>query len=380
MKFNHKISIKNINSDKEFKNGYVIKKKDLEFHIFLENKKIYINVIKDNKTYIFIIDDYEDNYDDICNLIKNEKAKFYEKKEGKLEVFYLEIKYEFDLVLKLPIEDSNVIDKLNIYKLNHFMNLINDEPKNQNTGNIYLSKYIKDLNSENNKVLKRIENVMKEIKFKKQQIEKDNPSMLKNIEVMKDNAELMIYPKKRFPLTKVDKGVQLQSYIIGKIDDFNLINNKLTQIYGNEVNYQLIYRASSDRDLAKIFKEKCKYIRGTLIVVKTDEKRIFGGFTKQIWDDSESNYDDENAFCFSLNEKKIYELKEYCSAIGCDKGSGPRFCYMFMINNKFFMNGGNVYNREVSHYNGQKKDFELTGGKEFFGVDELEVFKISPKN
>ena len=131
MKFNHKISIKNINSDKEFKNGYVIKKKDLEFHIFLENKKIYINVIKDNKTYIFIIDDYEDNYDDICNLIKNEKAKFYEKKEGKLEVFYLEIKYEFDLVLKLPIEDSNVIDKLNIYKLKHFINLINYDQKNQ---------------------------------------------------------------------------------------------------------------------------------------------------------------------------------------------------------------------------------------------------------
>ena len=50
--------------------------------------------------------------------------------------------------------------------------------------------------------------------------------------------------------------------------------------------------------------EKCKNIRGTLIVVKTDEKKIFGGFTTQLWDDSERNYDDDKAFCFSLNKKK----------------------------------------------------------------------------
>ena len=80
-----------------------------------------------------------------------------------------------------------------------------------------------------------------------------------------------------------------------------------------------------------------------------------------------------------MNEHKIYDLRPYCSAIGCDKGSGPRFCWMFEINNKFMMEGGKVYREEVSHYSGQDKDYELNGGEEFFIVYELEVFKITPQ-
>ena len=224
-----------------------------------------------------------------------------------------------------------------------------------------------------------MENIITEIKEKKKQINKDNAAMGKNIITMDENADIMIFPKIRFPLNRIDKGVKLDSsYIIGKIDDFNLINNKLTQIYNEEeLKYSLIYRASEHRDLAKIFKEKCKDIRGTLIIVKTDEKKIFGGFTTQLWDDSEKNYNDDKAFCFSLNKKKIYELKPNCSAIGCDKGSGPRFNYMFMIYNKFFLKGGKLFSENISHYNGQKEDFELTDGEENFLVEELEVFKVT---
>ena len=386
MIFNHIKYIKNIISDnKPGENEKVIKKKDLEFHISKKNEndknnknnKININVIKDKKSYTFNIDE-NDNYDDFCDLIENVNIKCYEKKEEDKEVCYLEIDYDFTQVLKFDKNITNT-ENLNIFTLNLFMNIINDEPKNQ-TENIYLSKYIKDLNTNKEKALKRMENSKKEIDLKKDQIEKDNQAMLKNIKVMKDNAELMIFPKNNIPTNEVDNGVNLDSYIIRKINDFNLINDKLKQIYEGEVDYILVYRASRDRDLAKIFKEKCKYIRGTLIVVKTDEKKIFGGFTKQVWDDSDRNYDDERAFCFSLNLKKIYGLKEYCSAIGCDKGSGPRFNYMFMINNKCFLKGGQVFKEELSHYDGQKKDFELTGGEEFFNIVELEAFKISPKD
>ena len=379
MIIDHILTIKNINSfRKPEQNKNLIEKKikinNLEFHVILENKNIYIEVLTNQKTYTFIIGNGDLNahsFDELCELIEDKKVTFFEKNND----FYLEIKHNFSFPLKYCIEKTNIND---INKLNNFMNLFNEDGDNKYNGDIKISKYIKDINSKNNKILKRMENIITEIKVKKEQINKDNAAMGNNIITMDENADIMIFPKIRFPLSKTDKGIKLDSYIIGKIDDFNLINNKLTQIYDEEeLNYSLIYRASRDRDLAKIFKEKCKYIRGTLIIVKTDEKKIFGGFTTQIWDDSERNYDDDKAFCFSLNKKKIYELKPYCSAIGCDKGSGPRFNYMFMIYNKFFLKGGILFREEISHYNGQKEDFELTDGEENFLVEELEVFKIT---
>ena len=376
MAIDHILTIKNINSfRKPEQNKNLIEKKikinNLEFHVILENKNIYIEVLTNQKTYTFIIgngDFNANNFDDICELIEDKKVTFFEKNND----FYLELKHNFSFPLKYCIEKTNII------KLNNFMNLFNEDGDNKYNGDIKISKYIKDINSKNNKILKRMENIITEIKEKKKQINKDNAAMGKNIVTMDEDADIMIFPKIRFPLNRVDKGVKLESYIIGKIDDFNLINNKLTQIYNEEeLKYDLIYRASERRDLAKTFKEKCKNIRGTLIVVKTDEKKIFGGFTTQLWDDSERNYDDDKAFCFSLNKKKIYELKPYCSAIGCDKGSGPRFNYMFMIYNKFFLKGGKLFSENISHYNGQKEDFELTDGEEQFLVEELEVFKIT---
>jgi hypothetical protein len=303
MIIDHILTIKNINSHrKPEQNKNLIEKKikinNLEFHVILENKNIYIEVLTNQKTYTFIIgngDFNANNFGDICELIEDKKVTFFEKNND----FYLEIKHNFSFPLKYCIEKTNII------KLNNFMNLFNEDGDNKYNGDIKISKYIKDINSKNNKILKRMENIITEIKEKKKQINKDNAAMGKNIVTMDEDADIMIFPKIRFPLNRVDKGVKLKSYIIGKIDDFNLINNKLTQIYNEEeLKYSLIYRASEHRDLAKIFKEKCKDIRGTLIIVKTDEKKIFGGFTTQLWDDSEKNYNDDKAFCFSLNKKK----------------------------------------------------------------------------
>ena len=130
------------------------------------------------------------------------------------------------------------------------------------------------------------------------EIKNISQKMKSNIEIMKENAELMTFPKKSIKLIP-EPGVEIKSQIIYKKKDFDLINNKLLQVYDTKkVKYELLYRASEHRDLAKIFKKKCNGVRGTLIIVKTENKRTFGGFTTQIWDDSERNYDDDKAFCF----------------------------------------------------------------------------------
>ena len=225
---------------------------------------------------------------------------------------------------------------------------------------------------------KRNEKLIKEMQSKQSIIERDSAPILKNLKIMEDNVEIIHFPKKRFPIQK-DNGINMDTMIISKLDDFKLFDNKLYQTFDMDVEYKLLYRASRDGDAAKIFKEKCKE-KDTLTIVQTTDQTIFGGFTRVPWDDSDKNKDDEDAFCFSVDKKIIYPIKKYCSAIGCDKNSGPRFNYMFMIHSHFMAKGGELYPLNISHYNGQKEDYELNKGNQLFCVYELEVFKIEPKN
>ena len=241
----------------------------------------------------------------------------------------------------------------------------------------YIDYYLSHLN-DFEEFRKRNEKLIKEVKSKQSIIKNQSEIILKNLNVMKDNAELINFPKKRYPIQK-DNGINMDTMIISKLNDFKLIDNKLYQIFEKDVDYKLLYRASKDGDRAKVFKEKCKD-KNTLTIVQTNDNAIFGGFTRIPWDDSDKNKDDEDAFCFSVDNKKIYPLKKYCSAIGCDKNSGPRFNYMFMIPNRFMNKEGELYPLNISHYNGQTKDYELNKGKQYFTVFELEVFKIKPKN
>lgn len=351
------------------------KKDNFEYNVYKEGENTYFIISKNNNTFIFKLSkkdlvsiSFSYNTKEIIDDIKKRDIKLLinENNNGCLQVMNNEEK------------TLNPLD--NIRKLN-IMNYFFDEKPifNQKPG---ITKLINEFNDKNKEEQIRMDKLIEEMKKKQKEILDTYPRLPKNIKVMKENAKLMIFPQIRTP-PKKEPGVEIDSFIISKKNDFDLINNKLFLVHDNQnVNYELIYRASRDRDLASIFKKKCKNVRGTLIIVKTDSienRRIFGGFTTKIWDDSERNYDDDKAFCFSVNEGKIYDLKKYCSAIGCDKNSGPRFCWIFEINNKFMMEGGKVYSEEVSHYNGQTSDYELNGGEEYFNVYELEVFKITPK-
>ena len=327
----------NIKKDKIERNGKKFIKE-------LINDNIYISFTENGKTRRFKIT--QDNLD---------------KKN---------IEYEFEFIAEGC--DINIVNnKLIIKKIYSFA--MNKKKYNDN----YIDYYLSHLN-DFEEFRKRNEKLIKEVKSKQSIIKNQSEIILKNLNVMKDNAELIHFPKERSQIQK-DNGINMDTMIISKLNDFKLIDNKLYQIFEKDVDYKLLYRASKDGDTAKVFKEKCKD-KNTLTIVQTNDNAIFGGFTRIPWDDSDKNKDDEDAFCFSVDNKKIYPLKKYCSAIGCDKNSGPRFNYMFMIPNRFMFKGGDLYPLNISHYNGQTKDYELNKGKQYFTVFELEVFKIKPKN
>jgi hypothetical protein len=75
--------------------------------------------------------------------------------------------------------------------------------------------------------------------------------------------------------------------------------------------WTLIYRASQDGFEASSFHDKCDDKPNTLIIIKSTNGNVFGGYTEQSW--SGSGYKvDPNAFIFSLINQDSEPLKMKC--------------------------------------------------------------------
>ena len=140
----------------------------------------------------------------------------------------------------------------------------------------------------------------------------------------------------------------------------------------------LLYRASDNNGSGKIFHEKCNGKTPTLTIIHTKNDYIFGGYTEKNWSQFTN---DDNAFCYSINLKKIYPIIKGKIAIGGGGNFGHIFYgddYNFIQigKNVFLGNGGHSCNKK-SNYEGVEKDFEISGGIQFFSVYDYEVFKIN---
>ena len=123
-------------------------------------------------------------------------------------------------------------------------------------------------------------------------------------------------------------------YIAGCQEESNIkfLNNRLLQDKdvpkGKNVIYKLLYRCSLHGETTKKFHELCDRFPQTLTVIKTTKGKTFGGYTEQTWKDESQKLGklkkDEKAFLFSLDNKKIYNIREQ-PAIWCHASYGPCF-------------------------------------------------------
>ena len=160
----------------------------------------------------------------------------------------------------------------------------------------YLKEKIKDIDSlkNENKILKvKIEAQEKEIKYLKNKI---NNISNKSVIIKEDESEMIT--------SEIEKKT----------------NKKIKEI-------KKLYQATIDGGNSEIFHKKCDNIANTLILIKSEGKRRFGGFTPIPWK-SEENYikdPEEKTFLFSLDNKKIYYLNNSDNAVYHDINSGPCF-------------------------------------------------------
>ena len=259
---------------------------------------------------------------------------FYINNKNKTEKIPLQLIYENEYIINnKPNNNNNILNDIE-----KEMNKMEKEQKNMKNK---LDEIILELNNEKNKN----ENINKQNKIY------FNEHKLKNI---------------------------IKSDIIKTEEEYNMIKNKILNQRKNKIsksiNYNLIYKASKDSDKIKIFHEKCDNKKNTLILIETNEGIKFGGFTTQTWEGNK-NKKDENAFVFSLNKLKIYDIIKDKNAIICDQKYGPIFCgYQIFINDNYFKEGGKT-GKAFQNYNTQE-DYELNNGNMFFNVKELEVFEI----
>ena len=360
-------------------------------------------------------------------LTKNENFIIEQKSKNVLSLFIL---FPIDLLerieIQLPINDINNLDLFSqlISKINEIESKENNEiaffdEKIENLGHLLQS--IEETNKAReeemlNKEEKNEEN--NEEKNEDNNNNEDNKEEINeeknsnNLEEMKDALKLQIEKK-----IKKDNIIQKQEDNNNNID--NNINNKeeenigfispvdkninffsdssiinstepqkskelglllsFISPYKTPISTKLIYSSEKEDDKASSFHKKCDNIAPTLILIETKEGFRYGGFTTQTWESAEQSIfkKDKNAFIFSLDTEKKYEITDEEKSIQCSMFWGPYFGEGGAIcvpDN--FLQEKNAFYQWPSSYDIPEKD-ELTFGQEhIINISKYEVFQI----
>ena len=162
--------------------------------------------------------------------------------------------------------------------------------------------------------------------------------------------------------------------IIKEQDEIEFVLNKISEKYPDST-YRLLYKGSRDGDGASDFHSKCDEAEKTLVIVEDNYGNRFGGFTTQDWGGQYLQKKDDEAFIFSIDKNKVYDVIPNQNAIGCYPNFGPVFfgCQIRIYDN-FLTRGGTTYKKGLNYCT--TEDFELTNGNQNFGVRDIEVYEV----
>jgi hypothetical protein len=162
--------------------------------------------------------------------------------------------------------------------------------------------------------------------------------------------------------------------IIKEYEEIDFVVNKISEKF-NGSRFKLLYKGSRDGDGAADFHSRCDEAEKTLTIVEDNYGNRFGGFTTQDWGGEYMQKKDDDAFIFSIDKSKIYEVIPEQNAIGCYPNFGPVFfgCQIRIYDN-FLAKGGTTYKKGLNYRT--TEDFELTNGNQNFGVKDIEVYEV----
>ena len=223
-----------------------------------------------------------------------------------------------------------------------------------------------------------MENQNKEIKSLKEEIKgykilKDQNNSIKNeLQILKNS----IVELKNESLFFED------STIINQNENNFIISAVKKKMKKNIKKVKKLYQATKDGGSPTIFHSKCDNINNTIVFIKSEGNRRFGGFTSECWEPKKDPKfkEDKNAFLFSLDKQKMYDCVNEDNAIFCGANFGPSFG----VGNDIGIEGDILKEKKLYtfqkdgsyNYNGDINCLLGDGsGKEYLGL-EYEVFQI----
>ena len=191
--------------------------------------------------------------------------------------------------------------------------------------------------------------------------------------------------KNEGPIGEIDYKILIEnSNIIKERREIDIVIDKIRIIYSKSnkdfLNMKLIYSASKDGDSSEIFHSLCDGIAPIIALIKTTRGIKFGGYTEIPFEFSKKRKGnkDDNAFIFSINKGKTYDVEKGTNATCSYRNYGPVFygyeyCNIYLYGD-FFSDEGNVA-KKGDRYN-TTEDFEINDGEQKFMVKELEVYQV----
>ena len=302
-----------------------------------------------------------------------------EEKINKLQNEFQKLQIEFQ---KQKLKENELIKKINELKEE------NEKLKLDNQMLLEKENVTNSIINENNSVKSQLINIQNKYnEFEKYKIEKDQETKIykEKIEELakeKDNLEKELNEYKeenlnfmtQLKLSKNQKLRIVRGEIIQSNEELEFLTQKICKDH-KKITLNLLYKATVDSDRANIFHKRCDKAKSSLVLIQSDNDKRFGGFTTCDWEGDGLEKVDKNAFVFSLDKMKTYDVIPEEKAIGCYQGFGPIFLgCQIRIYDKAFENGGSTYHRGAN-YN-TEENFELTGGEQEYKVKEIEVYEV----
>ena len=332
------ISAKNINSSFNINKEYNIRNNELE------NLKNENNILKD-----------------LINKLRNDNEML-SKENKNLQIKNNEIKNGYEAQIMLLKTEKEKFDKEIGELKNTFEEYKNNKIKEIDSLNQQIESLLINLNLLKENEIKK-EKEINELKLSIDQLKKEKKEQIENKLDM--NKEILTIHT-RLEIIKGD--------IIQDVKELELLTRKICK-NNNKISLNLLYKATVDSDKAEIFHKKCDSAKSTLVLIKSENDKRFGGYTNCSWEGNSIEKKDNDAFVFSLDKMSIYDIIPEENAIGCYPKYGPVFLgCQIRIYDQFFTRGGTTYEKETN-YN-TKEDFELTGGLEEFKIKDIEVYSV----
>ena len=323
-------------------------------------KSMNFKEIKELNKVFYVLNSINDFYE-YLKLLSNNKKLNIKKNEDKISII---------LKIEVLLKEEIIEIILNKGKIDINLNI-----KNICKELIYIKEKIKDidiLKNENKELKEKLELQNKEInKLKekeneinklKDKIEKQN----KEINNLKDNLDEV---KNKSVIMKDDE----RNMIFSEIE--NKMNKKIKKI-------KKLYQATIDGGDPINFHSKCDNIENTIVIIKSEGLRRFGGFTPIPWTSNRGWVNDPSlkSFIFYLDHKKIYDLKNGgYRAVHHFKDYGPCFGDghdIGIVGNPIKINTLYTYKSDSFYYKGYKNSLSENKWPCKIKALEYEVFQV----